>query len=135
MEGGGCEPPDVDGVNVTGYQGAIDAARKMADTAMKLKMAAIALMVIGAILIGFFLTSAIGYVLLAIGAALLFTSKSLESQAKGMGDQIAEQFGQQDQGAIVQEYESGGQIEGEAWKDSTVGEDVAEERDSGFSVE
>lgn len=141
VEGGGCQPPDTDGREVTPYQGLLDNAKQMADQAKQLQLAGIALIAIGAILIAIGMWWAVlGVVLLALGVMLVSMASSMSSQAANMGRQISSQYGQEGQGEIVERYGEDANTANDPHnrdivKDSTVEQDVEAERNSDYTLE
>ncbi len=140
-EGGGCEPPDLDGVNVTDYQDKLDAAKGMADQAEKLTTTALALLVIGAILVATGWMSSLGWALIAIGGLMLLMAQMMSSQSMNMGQQIADQHGQKDQGKIVERYGSNSDThvnaghEGEAWKESEMDSEMEDTKNATYTMD
>lgn len=114
----GLEPgvPDLPpGTNVTPYQGEMDAAKGMGNQAAALKtmgemmlMIGASLVAMGLALMGNHTTFPIGWALLGAGLALiamgmmmLGMSANMAQQAQDQGKNIDEQYGQKDQGDIV----------------------------------
>lgn len=114
----GVEPgvPDLPpGTNITPYQSQMDAAKGMGNQAAALKtlgemmlMIGAALVATGLALMGNHTTFPIGYALLGAGLALiamgmmmLGMSANMAQQAQNQGKNIDEQYGQKDQGDIV----------------------------------
>jgi hypothetical protein len=118
------------GQNVTPYQPQVDNAKNADNNSGMMKMLGMMLLAIGAILLalGLALVSnpmtapigamlmALGAVLMGLGAMMLGQSADQADKAKNQGKQIQQQYGQNDQGSIVdqcadQAYENGTQSE------------------------
>ncbi|MDE2293173.1 MAG: hypothetical protein KGL53_13915 [Elusimicrobia bacterium] len=103
------------GTNATPYQSQLDAAKSMGNQAAAMKsmgdmmlMIGLALIAAGAALMGNHTTIPIGVALMAAGAAMmamgmmmLGMSAKMAGQAQNQGNNINQQYGQQDQGNIV----------------------------------
>jgi hypothetical protein len=141
VEGGGCEPPDLEGTNVTPYQGLVDNAKGMSEQAEKLKTMAIALMILGAALLAAWpWGTLIGVILLALGAMMYSMAKSMSSQAENMGRQISNQYGQEEQGKIIERHGSNSANPNES-RDrdievkNTAKDDIEAERNADYTLE
>ncbi|HBL15504.1 MAG TPA: hypothetical protein DD417_01720 [Elusimicrobia bacterium] len=95
--------------NQTPYQGLLDGAKGMGNAAAMLKLISVVLIAAGIALIAMAsgpwaaFIIAIGIALIAAGAMMFMMAMNMASAAKGMGSQIEDAYGQDDQGAIVDE--------------------------------
>ncbi|MFA5138715.1 MAG: hypothetical protein WC728_05720 [Elusimicrobiota bacterium] len=113
-------PSTGDGTNSTPYQSSVDQAKSDTGSAASLKMLGTMLIVMGVALaaVGMALMSnpftvaigaailAIGVALVAAGVACLMMGQQKANDAKGQGQEISDQYGQQDQGDVVDECSS-----------------------------
>ena len=141
VEGGGCEPPDLEGVNATPYQGLVENAKQMSDQAAKLKIVAYALIAIG---IGLLFVwpwgTVIGVLLIALGGMLLGMAQSMSSQAENMGKQVANQYGQKEQGKIIEREGSNSVNPNDSHErniniENSAHDDIEEEKNSNYTLE
>ncbi|MFH1724867.1 MAG: hypothetical protein ABII00_09625 [Elusimicrobiota bacterium] len=102
VPGGGCQPGDVEGENVTPYQDMVDQSQQLTSTAKMLTVAGIALLLIGIALIATGWLSAVGWVMVGAGIALLVVAMMMGGQASQMGKDVKEDYGQHEQGEIIE---------------------------------
>jgi hypothetical protein len=145
VTGGENVPQIGDGGNITPYQPQVDNAKQLTDTAKSLLIAGIALMAAG---LGIMAASSwtgvgavIGAIILGIGVALMAVAMILHSQARQMGSQVGDGYGQKDQQHIIDRtatnsgnraytpYNSDFQQ-----KDSTVHQDTEKEKNSDYQL-
>ena len=96
MEGGGCQPSDTAGTNVTPYQGQVDSAQQMTTTALILAVIGIALIAIGYAVGGFW-----GAIIAIIGAIILAVAIVMAVMAMTMGSSVGDQYGQKEQANVI----------------------------------
>jgi len=82
----------------------------------------------------------IGWAIVAIGLMMVAIASSMSSQAANMGQQISNQYGQEGQGEIVERYGEDANTANDIHdrdiiKDSTVEQDVEEERNSDYTLQ
>jgi len=105
--------PDVGpGMNATPYQGAADAAQTQSDSAQGMKATSLALIAAGTAMLlaatkaGFpanIILAAIGGALMAAGAMMAMMAGKMGDNAKKQGDYVEDNYGQEDQGQVIDE--------------------------------
>lgn len=136
------------GQNMTPYQSQIDSAKASDDDAAGLKNMGTMLIIIGILLIASGLPPLviIGIMLLMMGMGMLKQSKQKGDEAKQQGDQVADQYGQKEQGGVVDKCSDEAVGSGTKPADcpapkvkvdgrNTIQEDVRKESDAGFTLE
>lgn len=161
--GAGAVDPAVSGMgpgmNLTPYQGSLNAAKKLGDTAGRFKKLGLLMAVLGATLIAVaayiatipmmmtvaVMIGAVGAAVIAMGLMFMNMAGQMAAQAKSVGNTISNAFQQRDQGEIVNEcvdqaLGSGAPMDSctpattTGRPSTTVREDVAAERNAGYSL-
>jgi len=102
VPGGGCQPPSVQGQNVTPYQGQVDTAKTMTTLALIFAVLGLALLAIG------YANTPLpwAYALIGVGIALLAVALIMALMAQSMGKSIGDQYGQKEQQNVIQQHSS-----------------------------
>ncbi|MBI5244646.1 MAG: hypothetical protein HY922_13340 [Elusimicrobia bacterium] len=100
VDGGGCQPPDVAGTNVTPYQPMVNSAQTMTTMALIFAVLGLALLAIGYANTPW----PWAYVLIGIGIALLAVALMLALMAQQMGGNIGSQYGQPEQENVIDQH-------------------------------
>lgn len=144
--GGGYETPQFEEYNATPYQGLMDNAEGMIDSAKQMLWIGFGLIALGAIIMwasGWTgIGAAIGAIIAAAGLAMCLCAMMMMSQARDQAEQIRNQFGQDEQAHIVDRHATNsgnraykGPQRREIDVENTARDDIREEQESTYEYQ